>query len=71
MLNGRTENEWWLEKFKLIPLNEYKHIGGGGYGQVYKIKMKTESSELAVKIVQGVGTLSNYEAQVREKEYAW
>ena len=26
MLNGRTENEWWLEKFKLIPQNEYKHI---------------------------------------------
>ena len=72
MSNGKTDNELWLKRINLIPANEFHLIGGGGYGQVYKIKMQTELTELAVKIVQGVGTLSDYEAQVRalEKEYA-
>ena len=67
MLNGRTENEWWLEKLKLIPLDEYKHIGGGGYGQVYKINLKRELTELAVKIVQDNNTS---QVLALEKEYA-
>ena len=72
MLNERTENELWLEKINLIPLNDFQYVGGGGYGQVYKIKIKTELTDLAVKIVQGVGNLSDYKAQVLalEKEYA-
>ena len=72
MLNGRTENEMWQERINAIPLIRFQHIGGGGYGQVYKVKLKTELNELAVKIVQGVGKLDDYEAQVRalEKEYA-
>ena len=72
MLNGKTENEMWLEKINQIPINEFENIGGGGYGQVYKIKMKTELTELAVKIVQGVGKLDDYKSQVLalEKEYA-
>ena len=62
----------WLERLNLIPLNEFEHIGGGGYGQIYKIKMKTELTELAVKIVQGVGKVDDYKSQVAtlEKEYA-
>ena len=56
-------NKVWLEKINLIPVNEFHIIGGVGYGKVYKIKMQTELTELAVKIVQGVGTLSDYEAQ--------
>ena len=71
MLNGKTENELWLERINLIPENEFQFIGSGGYGKVYKIKVKTESSELAVKIVTGYGDLSNYKPQVNalEKEY--
>ena len=57
-LKGKTENELWLEKINMIPESEFQHIGSGGYGQVYKIKVKTESKELAVKIVRGVGKLS-------------
>ena len=73
-LGGRTGNEMWLEKINLIPENEFELIGEGGYGRVYKIKMKAELTELsvAIKIVQGVGKMSYYEAKVRalEKEYA-
>ena len=72
MLNGRTENELWLERINQIPSNEFEHIGGGGYGQVFKIKMKTELNNLAVKIVQGVGKVDDYKSQVvaLEKEYS-
>ena len=56
-----------------VPLIKFQYIGGGGYGQVYKIKQK-KLNKLAVKIVQGVGKLDDfdYEAQVRAlaKEYA-
>ena len=71
MLNGKTENELWLEKINMIPPTEFQIIGSGGFGQVYKIKVKTESRELAVKIVQGYGSLSDYGPQIRalEKEY--
>ena len=72
MLNGKIKNELWQERINQIPLNEWELIGSGGYGQVYKIKMKTDLNELAVKIVQGFGKLSDYDAQVRAltKEYA-
>ena len=53
MLKGKTDNELWLEKINMIPETEFQIIGSGGYGQVYKIKVKTESKELAVKIVKG------------------
>ena len=72
MLNGKTDNELWLNRINLIPENEYKLIGAGGYGRVYKIKMKAELTELAVKIVQGVCKVDDYKYQVfaLEKEYA-
>ena len=74
MLLEKPDNEVWLERINQIPENEFELIGAGGFGQVYKIKMKTESSEssFAVKIVQGLGKLSDYETQVRalEKEYS-
>ena len=72
-LGGRTGNEMWLEKINLIPENEFELIGAGGYGRVYKIKMKVELNELtvAVKIVQGVNKTNDYKSQVvaLEKEY--
>ena len=68
-LGGKTESELWLEKLSQIPKDEYKFIGSGGYAKVYKIKIQTEL--FAIKVVRGVGQLSDYETQVRElkKEY--
>ena len=70
MLNGRTENELWLDKISQIPKAEYEKIGKGGYAKVYKIKIQTEL--FAVKIVKGVGKVDDYKSQVAalEKEYA-
>ena len=67
-LRGKSENELWLEKIKQIPKEEFQLIGSGGYAKVYKITIQTE---LAVKIVRGVGKFSDYETQVSalEKEY--
>lgn len=67
-LNGKTDSEYWLEKINLLQKNDFQHIGSGGFGQVFKIKLETE---FAVKIVGGVGQLSDYKCQVRalEKEY--
>ena len=66
---GKTENELWLEQIREIPKDEFQHIDSGGFGTVYKIKIQTE---LAVKIVRGVGTPSENDTQVRalQKEYA-
>ena len=38
MLNGRTENELWMERINQIPANEFEHIGGGGYAQLAQVK---------------------------------
>ena len=73
MLDGKTENELWLERINQIPENEFELIGSGGYGKYTKLKLKqNHQNHVAVKIVQGVGKLSDYETQVRalEKEYA-
>ena len=65
-LGGKSETELWLEKISQIPKAEYELIGGGGYVEVYKIKIQSEL--FAVKIV---GKLNDYEAKVRalKKEY--
>ena len=52
MLKGKTDNELWLERINKIPETEFQLIGSGGYGKVYKIKVKTESKEFAVKMVK-------------------
>ena len=54
VLNGKTENELWLEKINMIPPTEFQHLGSGAYGQVFKIKLENEPRELAVKIVQSL-----------------
>ena len=68
-LNGKIETEDWLEKFNQIPKEKFQLIGSGGYANVYKIKIQTEL--FAVKIVRGVGKLTDYDTKVRalEKEY--
>ena len=67
-LGGKSENELWLKEISQIPKEKFNFIGSGGYAKVYKIIIQTE---LAVKIVRGVGKFSDYESQVRalEKEY--
>ena len=67
-LGGKTENELWLEKIIRIPKENFHFIGSGGYAKVFKVTIETD---LAVKIVWGVGKFSDYENQVRalEKEY--
>ena len=71
MLNGKTENELWLEKINMIPPTEFQIIGSGVYGKVYKIKVTPEARELAVKIVQGLGSWSDCGPQIcaLDKEY--
>lgn len=61
-LNGKTEDEIWLEKIHMIPKKDFELIGRGGFGTVFKIKIDTE---LALKIVGGFGNLSYYQSQVR------
>ena len=72
MLNGKTENELWLEKINMIPPTEFQLIGSGGYGQVYKIKVKTESTRISCQnCSRCMEHSSDYEPQIRalEKEY--
>ena len=70
MLQGRTENELWLERINQIPEKDFHIIGSGGYGRVCKIKFDNESCELAIKIVTDFGD-RNYNSQKNalEKEY--
>ena len=71
MLQGRTENELWLERINQIPENNFRFIGSGGYGRVYKIKLDKESScEFAVKIVE-FGDWSSHQSELNalETEY--
>ena len=57
-LEGKTENELWLEKIMQIPKEDFHFIGSGGYAKVYKVTIETD---LAVKIVRGVGKFNDYE----------
>ena len=70
--NVKPDDELWLEKINLLSSNEFEYIGGGGYGQVYKIKLKAEVTELAVKIVHGIGKIDDCKSQVvaLKKEYS-
>lgn len=47
----KTDNELWLDRINMISINEFQHTSSGWYGQVYKIKVKTEPNEFAVKFV--------------------
>lgn len=65
-----TENDMWLGRISDIQQIDFKLIGCGGYGKVYKI-VESNGNILALKLVEGFGGLDSFQSQINamKKEY--